>query len=187
MGALSCSSDLSKSNSANVLLEITQVQGQSENGGTAGTLSSTLLSDVLFKGSVFNDNAQITMVAVPKNQSGSVTLSPLDGVYLDSYAVSYSRTDGLNTQGVDVPYSISGSMSGFIPAGNATTVNDSIIVVRHQAKTEPPLSLLDGVGQNQILTVIATITVHGHTLEGAGVEATANLEIVFADFGDSTT
>lgn len=185
IGLWGCSSDLSTSNNADVLLEITQIEGQSENGGTAGTLTSVLLSDVLFKGSVFNDNASVTMITLLKNPTSGLTTSPLMGVYLDSYQVTYTRTDGQNQQGVDVPYAISGPMSGFVPVGNVTGITTSFILVRQAAKSEPPLSLLDGLGQSQIITVIANITIHGHTLAGQGVQATGGLEIVFADFGDS--
>jgi hypothetical protein len=183
LGLWGCSSDLSKSNGGEVLLEITQIQAQSENGGTAGTLTSTLQSDVLFKGSVFNDNAVIGFQAFFKNPT-LVTNSALLGVYLDSYAVTYTRTDGQNTQGVDVPYAISGPMAGLVIPGGPV-VTDAIIVVRHQAKLEPPLSLLDGLGSQQIITCIANITVSAHTLSGQTVQANGSLEIVFADFADS--
>jgi hypothetical protein len=187
LGLGACASDLANSNGSDVILHITSVQGQSENGGTAGTVASVLLSDVLFKGSVFNDNAVLSMTVLPKNPSPALINSEFEGVNLESYEVHYTRADGQNQEGVDVPFAISGAMAFFLPVTpGGTTSTDSIIVVRHQAKSEPPLSLLDGLGQGQIITTIATITVHGHTLAGQAVQATASLEIVFADFADGS-
>lgn len=184
-----CSTDLAKTGKADVLLEITQITGQTENGGTAGTAASVLLSDVLFKGGVFNDNANISMICIPKNPNSALATNDFQAVSLDSYEVHYTRADGRNTEGIDVPFSISGAMSGFVPVTIGTAVTPSIvaiIVVRHQAKFEPPLSLLAHLGQGELLTTIATITVHGHTLAGQEVSATGQLEIVFADFADGS-
>ena len=188
LGLWSCVGSPGNQNGSPVILEITEIEGVNENGGTAGTPSSVLLSDVLFKGSVFNDNALIFVQVIPKNQTAGLTLGNLDAVFLDSYSVVYTRTDGQNQQGVDVPYAFTGPMSFQIPANasGGQPAQVSIIVVRHQAKSEPPLSLLDGGGQNGVITTIATITIYGHTLGGQVVTATGSLEVVFADFGDTT-
>jgi hypothetical protein len=59
-----------------------------------------------------------------------------------------------------------------------------IIVVRHQAKFEPPLRQLRGLGGALVLTVQARITLHGVTATGKAVTASTALEVVFADFSD---
>jgi hypothetical protein len=180
-----CATDLATSNSSDVLLEMTRVQGQGT--GLVTTISDFLLSDVLFKGSTFNDNAILSLTALPKNPSAILNSGNFNTVYLESYEVHYIRTDGLNQEGVDVPFSFSGGMGATIPVAVGTTTQVGIIVVRHQAKQEPPLSNLDGGGGLNILTCIAQITVHGHTLSGEAVQASGNLNVTFADFADTTT
>jgi hypothetical protein len=150
--------------------------------------SAFLTSDVSLGGSIVNDNAVLTVQALLKNPALS-SATPSD-VLLDRYDVVYKRSDGLNTQGVDVPFSISSGMNLLVPASDAGGDGSeaAIIAVRHQAKTEPPLRNLrlndSGLGGESILTVYAEITVYGRTTAGQRVQATGRLQIVFADFAD---
>jgi hypothetical protein len=80
-------------------------------------------------------------------------------------------------------------MATLVPVGEGAEA--VIMVVRHQAKLEPPLRNLafvtptvNGGGQG-ILTTIAEITVHGRTTSGKGVSAQGRLTISFADFADA--
>ena len=67
----------------------------------------------------------------------------------------------------------------------------AIVVVRHQAKEEPPLRNLrfnTGLGSGggtDLFTVIAEITVHGRTGNGRAVSTMGRLQINFADFADT--
>jgi hypothetical protein len=167
---------------ADVVLMIASVLGQK--GGASGEGATQLLSDVRTDGSVFNDNAQLILRVLRKNPllSTGFAGSGLNDVLLERYTVRYYRADGRSVAGVDVPYDISGEMSGRIaPDGELTT---GIIVVRHQAKLEPPLRNLTGAGGQDIVTMFAEITVYGRTLANRKVTASGRLEIVFADFGD---
>jgi len=168
---------------ADVVLMMASVLGQA--GGTTGAPATQLLSDVRTEGSVFNDNAQLLLRLIRKNPllSSGFANNGLNDVMLERYTVRYYRADGRSGAGVDVPYDISGEMSGRVtPDGELTT---SIIVVRHQAKLEPPLRNLLGAGGQDIVTMFAEITVYGRTLANRKVTASGRLEIVFADFGDA--
>jgi len=146
LGLTSCvARDYSTSNRSEVILRFASIQGQGT--GAVTTVGTVLLSDVLFKGSVINDNAVLTLQTVSKNPLVPA-LSAVNDVNLTNYSVEYFRSDGRNVEGVDVPYAITGTMATIIPAGNpGPTTSVSIIVVRHQAKDEPPLKSLQASDQ----------------------------------------
>jgi hypothetical protein len=106
-------------------------------------------------------------------------------IFLERYGVRYFRSDGRNTQGVDVPYDISGPLTGVVDLGENRLV--SIEVVRSQAKLEPPLTNLKGIVPNAlgggplILTIFAEITIYGRQTSGEAVRASGTLQIDFAD------
>jgi hypothetical protein len=101
-------------------------------------------------------------------------------IMLDRYTVSYSRSDGRNSPGVDVPYPFEGSLSTLIPVGGTTTV--SFVIVREVAKLEPPLSrLLDG-GAEVVLETTAKIVFFGHDLANNQITATGYITVFFANY-----
>jgi hypothetical protein len=155
-----------------------------QGGGSEESGTTQLLSDVQREGSVFNDNAELTLRSFRKNPllSGPFASTGLNDVLLERNVVRYYRADGRSAPGVDVPYDISGEMSGRIPPDGELVT--SIIVVRHQAKGEPPLRNIRGAGGQDIVTMFAEVTVFGRTLADKKVTASGRLEIVFADFAD---
>jgi hypothetical protein len=195
VGLSSCvARDYGTNNRADVVLRFTKIQGQGSGAVTAA--SDFLLSDVLFKGSVINDQALLSMQVVQKDPL-STGIGLFNDVYLSSYQVQYLRSDGRNVEGVDVPFAITGTMATIVPAGNPGAITTAaIVVVRHQAKDEPPLKNLVSAcppGGNCggpgaiVLTTTARITVYGKTSGGKDVSAVGSLEITFADFGDTAS
>jgi hypothetical protein len=197
VGALAlaaCVPDYAAQGDSNVILRITKISAQSGDSGTGSGTGDVLNSDVYCP--IVNDNATITVQAISKNPSigtgGQITGFAND-VLVETYEVRYFRTDGRNQEGVDVPYRITGPVATQV---NFTGSNSfTIVVVRHQAKSEPPLRNLVGVFSEQntvqlpgsgILTVVAEITVRGHTTSGKAVEAQGSLQINFADFNGSS-
>jgi len=178
-----CTPGFGTANDAPVLLRVNSIAGST--GGTGGTtggsgISQVLLSDVRTDtGSVFNDNATLTVESVIKNQNGP-TLGPFNDIVIEQYRVRYVRTDGLSREGVDIPYSFNGSVNVLVPAGAVTTI--PILIVRHAAKLEPPLANLTRAGGFDLITTFAEITLFGHTTSGKAVEATGRIEVHFADF-----
>lgn len=181
-----CGTDLSDSNSHTMIMEI------------AGITPAVLYSDVDGQ-PIDNDDVTVTVNLFRKNPTVAST-SALEHVTLRRYEVVFSRSDGRNTQGVDVPFSISGPLNQRFHTPTETdevAVSAVITVVRHQAKIEPPLRNLAGivlipkppvgsaiVSGAGVLTTIARITVHGESLEGEGLQASAEVQVTFADFGD---
>ena len=189
----SCTPDFVTQDESDLILRIVSVIG--EPGSEDGTDGDTLFSDVCC--AIINDNATLTFQALPKNANLDV-IDPHNDVLLERYEVVYFRSDGRNTEGVDVPYRITGPMARLVRADLGAATEASIVVVRHQAKVEPPLRNLHGVfaqgapppnGRQVfeisgagIVTTIAEITVHGRTTNGRAVRAQTRLQIVFADF-----
>jgi hypothetical protein len=100
---------------------------------------------------------------------------------IERYEVHYFRSDGRSTEGVDVPYSITGNVAQEIQVDADATLN--LEVVRRQAKLEPPLSTLVGGGGALIVTMFAEVTLHARTTVGQTTNAvSARLQIDFGDF-----
>ena len=187
-----CTADFAKDGEADVILRITELEGQTGNDDLDDGLP--LFSDVCC--GIVNDNAGITLDVIPKNQNPSQVLTGLNDVFLERYEVRFTRADGRNQEGVDVPFSITGGLSGVVRVGSETIT--TITVVRHQAKLEPPLRNLHGIfvtipdspsgtftfPGSVILTTIAEITIHGRTTTGKVVRARGLIEVTFADFAD---
>jgi len=172
-----CTPEWARQGNGDVLLVMnaTAASGAGNGGGTV------LISDVRDP-SVSNDNVSLTVQSIVKNPN-LVTTGLVNDVILRRYTVRYYRADGRSIEGVDVPYAISGEMNTRVEAGGSTTT--SIIVVRHQAKVEPPLmNIVGAFGGQQIVTMAAEISVFGETISGRTVSAIGRIEIVFADFAN---
>lgn len=184
VGLTSCASDLTRTGSSPAFVIIDSMVGAS--GADPGTFGVPLSSDVQTGGSTFNDLGKATMRVGLKNPGTSTvptTPSPLNSITLTRYRVEFRRTDGRNTQGVDVPYAFDGAATVTIPAeGSADVVFE---VVRNQAKLESPLRNLRGLGGSLIISTIAEITFFGRDQAGNEVTASGTLSVNFADFADS--
>lgn len=107
-------------------------------------------------------------------------------IVIERYDVRYIRSDGLSTEGVDVPFRITGNVAQEIQASNSAVLN--LEVVRRQAKLEPPLRNLAALGGAQVVTMFAEVTLHARsTVQQTTNSATARLQIDFADFADTLT
>jgi hypothetical protein len=185
-----CTPDFAKENDSGVLMRVADITGAS----ASAPAGDVLFSDV---SDGFNDDAIVTLQIFRKNPT-VVGSTPLEDVVLERYEVTYFRTDGRDEEGVDVPFRVTGPLTGTLHApGNISEAEVDVVinVVRHQAKLEPPLSNLVGIfpangtltlpGQG-IITAIAEITIHGRTTNGkGGITATARLQVTFADFVDT--
>ena len=167
-----CNADYTENSQAPVLLQITSVNE-----------SAQLDSDVRngeFSTFVCEDDVDVAVRVVLKNPNtpGSVA----SDVLLDSYEIKYIRSDGRGTEGVDVPYRITGPLAVLVESEGEATF--ALEVVRRQAKLDPPLT---NIQQTTILTVTAQITLFGKTTSEKRVTTTGSLQIDFADFGDEET
>ena len=110
------------------------------------------------------------------------TTTQINGVTLTRYRVDFRRTDGRNTPGVDVPYGFDGGLGVSIIPGSSADV--AFEIVRHQAKLEPPLKNLAGLGGLGFISTIAEITFYGRDQNGNEVSVTGRIDVQFGDFAD---
>jgi hypothetical protein len=166
-------------------------------GAEPGTFGSVLASDVVTNvkqtidgkevrvPTVFEDPGQVTAHLNLKN-IGTVD-SPTaptsnNAITIDRYHVSFARSDGRNTPGVDVPYAFDGAVTATVSDSNAIVFGFTL--VRAQAKEEAPLMSLRNGGGSGIISTIATITFYGHDQAGHDVSVTGTIGVNFADWGD---
>ena len=161
-------------------------QGDSPNvllmtGINSGT---PITSDVqISNGSICPDFAALRVENHLKNPLNTDASFRSD-VVIERYDVRYFRSDGRSTEGVDVPFRITGNVAQEIQASNSAVLN--LEIVRRQAKLEPPLRNLQGLGGGQVVTMFAEVTLHARsTIQQSLNTATARVQIDFADFGDT--
>jgi len=152
----------------------------------AGKAASFLQSDVVLTNSiVVADVATATLRASLLDPAPILKPGQFNDIMLDRYIVSYSRVDGKNRQGVDVPYSFEGALTKLLKIGTSTSI--SFVVVREVAKLESPLIDLAQNRAEGVIEATAKIEFYGHDLVENKVKATGYLTIFFANYADSTT
>jgi hypothetical protein len=175
LAASGCTPDYVTGNNAQVNLIIAAINGGAQ-----------LDSDVRngeFSTFICEDEVEVAVAVRNKNPNAPAPNVP-GAVILKSYEVRYFRTDGRGTEGIDVPYRITGNLTLAVDVATSGTTAFPLEVVRRQAKVEPPLST---IFQTTVLTVMAEITLYGETVSGQAVSASGRLQIDFADFGDTET
>ena len=183
--AVSCG-DVVRQGSSPVYLvidELTAIRG----GPTPGAGKSSLISDVITNvttpapctpdtpcPTVFGDNGTVTLRAPLKDiGNGSTILQATTNneVTINRIHVSYTRADGRNVPGVDVPYAFDNAATITIPAnGTATTGYE---LVRLAAKLEAPLVALKT--SNNIIDMIANVTFYGTDRTGNAIQVTGTI------------
>jgi hypothetical protein len=181
LGSVSCG-DVVRDGQASSYLIITSLQASSgaddEFGGDLRSDVVTVVNDVP---TTFNDSGQVQFMLGMKDPGapGSPSQpSQANFITINRYRVAYSRTDGRNTPGVDVPYAFDGALTGTV-SGDATF---DFTIVRHQAKDEAPLRALAGNGI--LVSTIAEVTFYGHDQTGRAVSVSGRISVHFGNFGD---
>jgi hypothetical protein len=150
--------------------------------GLSTSFGSTLQSDVLNVTpagvqSIASDNGRASLLLTAKDPQGPGP-SPVNSITITQYHVEYVRSDGRNTQGVDVPFAFDGGVTATI-SGSATV---AFTLVRVQAKQEAPLKALAFDGGANTITTVAHVTLYGHDQNGREVSVTGNIEVSFSDW-----
>lgn len=190
LSAASCG-EVARTGQSPAFLIIDSLQGAS--GADPGTFGSIVSSDVVTNvptgavliPTVFADLGRVTVRLALRNPGtpGSPTSpSTLNEVTLTRYRVTYRRSDGRNTQGVDVPWGFDGAFTVTVPSGGSASVGFDL--VRVQAKLESPLRNLAGGGAQNVISTIAEITFYGRDQAGNEVSVTGSISVNFSDFGD---
>lgn len=174
-----CNSVENSSNSATRLI-IQLITGNDLEGNVGST---TIFSDVLREGSVFNDNGAVVLRAELINPMAE-TSTYYQTVIVDQIDVEYSRADGLSVEGKDVPYSFSQKVHAIVNIGEETEIG--FVIIQHVAKEEPPLVQLINMGQEHVLKLEAKVTVHSKDLgDNRLAPVSGSVSVWCADFGDA--
>ena len=181
-GAAAGCGDVVRQDRSPVSLVIESLTGASGASGNVGTFSGTLQSDVLTivddSPTIFSDSGQVTMRFVMKDIL--TTPSAVNAVTINRYRVTFRRSDGRNTPGVDVPFPFDSAVTFTIAPGGAVT--QAFELIRHVAKMEAPLAALQS--SPVIISTVADITFFGHDLAGNELSASGSLGIQFGNFAD---
>ncbi len=161
------------------MLIIESIQGYDRDAKAASYLDSDVIK---FNNTVTADVGSATVRAETLDPAPLMGTSSFNDILVTRYTVSYSRTDGKNVPGVDVPYPFEGSLSALVKVGSTTTF--SFIVVRAVAKLEQPLIKLADSRAEGVLQVTAKIDFYGQDMTNNKVKATGYLTIYFANYVD---
>ena len=175
MGALlltSCS-DAVRTGQASSYLVLTSLQSSA--GSTVVQSDVRNVDATIGASGVVNDPATAAFQVAMKDVGG-LAPSPNNAITITQYHVKFTRTDGRNVEGVDVPYAFDGAVTTTITATGTVTFT----LVRNQAKLEAPLAAL--AQANIPITTFATVTFYGHDQVGREVSVTGSIEVTFANF-----
>jgi hypothetical protein len=132
---------------------------------------------------IFNDLGRVTMTLVlrdPGVPGVTAAPTPLHQVTFSRYRVEYKRTDGRNTQGVDIPYAFDQGLTFTVPAEGS--IEAPFELVRHSAKQEAPLKALQTSGE--IISTMTDVTFYGRDQAGNDVTVKGTLAVNFGNFAD---
>lgn len=193
MASISCG-DLVRQGRSPSFLVIDLLQAAS--GANPSQFGGTLQSDVVTNTTqtiggtqvqvptVFEDLGQVQVRILLKDQGNpgaTATPSAINILTINRYRVTFRRADGRNTPGVDVPYPFDGAITATI---TNTPVTLSFVIVRVQAKLEPPLRSLAGGGGRIAISTIADVAFYGHDQAGNEFQQVGSIGVNFADWGD---
>lgn len=182
LGLFSCNPLENKQDSASMLI-LESLKGVDAEGKEADYLESDVVTvDDDGNSSVFEDPAIATFSAKLLDPAPIFDPSQYNDILITRYIVRYTRSDGKNREGVDVPFAFEGSLSSLVKVDATTDV--SFVLVRAVAKLEPPLvNLAVGRAEGEI-EVTATIEFYGHDLMNKSVKAVGQIPVFFADWAD---
>jgi len=188
-GAVSCGELNTNGRSASYLV-VDALQASS--GASPGTFGGVLESDVVtnvsttaggqdvLQPTVYEDLGQARLRLALKDVSLAGPTAA-NAITVNRYHVDFKRSDGRNTQGIDVPYAFDGAAGGTIGAEGGLL---TFVIVRAQAKLEAPLKALRSGGGAMVISTIAEITFYGQDQNGNTVSVTGSISVNFADWGD---
>jgi hypothetical protein len=166
--------DLTRQGTASSYLIINSLQATS---GTTGTPGTTLQSDVRSDdGTIFSDSGVVVLQLAMKDPTSTTGPTTANIITINRYRVRFTRADGRNTPGVDVPYGFDGAVTATV----ATSTSIPFELVRHVAKLEAPLEAL--ARNLVIISTIAEITFYGNDQTGREVSVTGQMLVSFGNF-----
>lgn len=132
--------------------------------------------------SYVNDNGVGNFRNLPLNTDPNASSSYYQDITLYRYHVQYTRSDGQNIEGIDVPFAFDSVMTATVQVSGQLDVG--FIIVRHSAKIERPLVDLRGLGDEDVLSTNTRVDFYGRDLAGNEHQVHGWVDIEFADFGE---
>jgi hypothetical protein len=148
--------------------------------------SNIIYSDVITtSGSIYDDHLIAVCRVYPLYPYQlTTTLSWYQDIVVDQIDVEFTRADGLNRQGIDVPYAFSQQVFERVSMAGASEID--FVIVSHNAKSESPLIELAAGGQEHTLKLEARITFHSKDLAGNRLEpVVSGLSVWCSNFADN--
>jgi hypothetical protein len=167
-GAVSCSGAVYEGTGSSFLI----VDALSSTSGNA-----TVQSDVVSGGGIAPDVATVTLSLGLKDPLAPS--SPTQSITIDRYRVVYTRADGRNTPGVDVPHPFDSAMTLTVSGSSTATFT----LVRQVAKAEAPLGSL--ATSPVIISTVAEVTFFGRDQAGREASVSGRLGVDFGNFADA--
>jgi hypothetical protein len=182
VGAIACNPVEKESQSASRLI-LDGLTGVDVEGNAAGYLNSDVVLVNEAGGLSWRaDVASATFSVIPYDPLPLQGTSPYYDVQLTRYTVSFTRNDGRNVPGRDVPYPFEGEIA--LRIGVNQTGMITFIIVREVAKQEMPLLGLYQANLGDVLNMTARVEFFGHDLAGRTVKASGTLPVYFANYAD---
>jgi len=128
------------------------------------------------------DIGKATLTAKMLDPAPKYGTSPYADVQLTRYVVTFTRSDGKNTPGIDVPYPIEGNVSALVKVDVQSSV--TFVIVKEVSKLEPPLLNLVQNRADGVINVTAKVDLYGHDLLNKNVKATGYISVFFANYFD---
>jgi|KBSSwiStaDraftv2_1062776.scaffolds.fasta_scaffold386161_2 hypothetical protein len=181
--------DFVRQGTSPALATVALLEGAS--GATPGTYSTTVSSDVItyvkkkvngadvLVPTIFGDPGRATVSLAMKDPANTEPTAA-NTVTFTRFRVTYARADGRSTPNVDVPESFDSAVTFTVAPGSNSVAGFDL--VRNVAKEQAPLVSL--AANQDLITVIATVTFYGQDHAGHDVSAAGKIGITFGNFGD---
>lgn len=193
MGSASCTSTVrdSGSNSYLIIDSLQAVSGQSGDEGSdlnsdvVAIVEQQIAGQTVRTPTMFEDGGLVQFrlgLKDPGSPTAPNVATSNNFITVNRYRVEYMRTDGRNRAGIDVPHPFDGAFTVTVRAEG--TASAGFVLVRLQAKAEPPLLALRGGDGLFAISTIATVTFYGVDQTGRAVSVSGKISIEFADWAD---
>jgi len=181
IGLTACNPMENESDSASMLV-VERMQGNNVKEQVSDYVQSDVIVVKSGASTIVADIGFATMSCRLLNPASTLGASPWNDIAVTRYVVSYIRTDGRNTPGLDVPYPFEGNLSAVFKVGFSQEI--AFVIVREVAKEEAPLLGLRTLGGESVLQVTAKVEFYGHDMANKTVKATGYIPIFFANYAN---
>jgi hypothetical protein len=171
-----CGSETVRQGTASSYLIIENLEGAS-GAESSSIFDHVLRSDVQTRGGVFEDNGRVRLSLAMKDVTNPNGPTSNNSITVNRYRVDFRRTDGRNSQGVDVPYAFDGAITFTVSGGQSVAIPFTLV-------REAPLSALAQLGGGVVISTIADVTFFGRDQTGREVSVVGSISVNFADWAD---